>query len=126
MAVVADRNTRISNDSSSFSISPLCESVKKGKGSTEGASSAPKAAPVGVPTEPPTWRTLVQACCERVSLLSTPTMYTEGCRFVNITEEEDFASSRGIDIAIEALKGPHDAIWFAPRMYGGKQLATPQ
>ena len=63
-------------------------------------------------------RTLVQACCERISLLSTPTALTKGCRFVNITEEEDFTSRKGAQIAIDALRGPRDAIWFAPPCTG--------
>ena len=53
-----------------------------------------------------------------MSLLSTPTVLTEGCRFVNVTLEEGFASARLIKIAIEALKGPTDAIWFAPTWTG--------
>ena len=63
-------------------------------------------------------RTLVQACCERVSLLSAPTPLTRRRRLVNITIEEDFASARGTQIAIEALKGPRDAVWFAPPCTG--------
>ena len=47
-----------------------------------------------------------------------PTAYTKGCRFVNTTEEEDFTSKRGVDIAIDALRGPRDAIWLAPPCTG--------
>ena len=43
----------------------------------------------------PTQRTLVQACCERANLLSTPTPLTRGCRFVNITIEEDLSLREG-------------------------------
>ena len=69
--------------------------------------------PVAALADPTFKRMLVQACCERVKLLSTPTAYTKGFRFVNITEEEDFTSARGIKIATDALKGPQDAMWFA-------------
>ena len=63
-------------------------------------------------------RTLVQACCERTSFLSTPTQHTLGCRFVNITVDEDFTTSEGIQLAIDGLKGPRDALWFAPPCTG--------
>ena len=63
-------------------------------------------------------RTLVQACFERANLLSTPTPLPEGCRFVNTTVDEDFTTTRGVEIAVDALKGPHDAVWFAPPCTG--------
>ena len=63
-------------------------------------------------------RTLVQACCERINFLSTPTEHTLRCRFVNITVDEDFTTSDGIQLAIEGLKGPRDALWFAPPCTG--------
>jgi hypothetical protein len=74
----------------------------KSKGSKQRKTRSPAG-----PTESdalPTQRTLVQACCERANLLSTPTPLTRGCRFVNITIEEDFTSARGVQIAIQALK----------------------
>ena len=61
----------------------------------------------------------MQECCERVNLLSMPPVYTEGCRFVNITEEEDFTSDRGVKVAIDARTGPQDAVWLAPPCTGG-------
>ena len=37
---------------------------------------------------------------------------------MNTTEDEDFTSTRSINIAIEALMGPQDTVWLAPRVRG--------
>ena len=61
-------------------------------------------------------------CCEplneRINFLSTPTEHTHGCRFVNITVDEDFTTSDGVQLAIDGLRGPRDALWFAPPCTG--------
>ena len=64
-------------------------------------------------------RRLVQACCERENLLSANTPESQDCEHVWITAEEHFTSERGIKMAIDAIKGPGDALFYAGPCVGG-------
>jgi len=63
-------------------------------------------------------RILVQACCERAHRLSMRTKHTTGCGFVNITQDEGFATPEGVQLACAGLRGPEDAVWLAPPCTG--------
>ena len=65
---------------------------------------------------------LVEACCEPDSLMSRPTKWSEGREIIQITEDIDITSRKGIEMAKAAIKGPNDALWLSSPCVGGSQL----
>ncbi len=62
-------------------------------------------------------RYFVHACCDPNNMLSNPEYAPEDV-FVSITQDDDFTSEAGRRKAIDALRGPQDALWFSPPCTG--------
>ena len=84
---------------------------------SDGEDAAGDATPVAVPT-------LVEACCEEDSLLSKRTRWSGGRDVVCVTEDLDFTSKKGIEVAKRSLKGPDDALWLSCPCTGGSQWVS--
>ena len=64
-------------------------------------------------------RVLVEACCNKDSLLSRQTPYSKDCLVIGITEEDDFTSKYGKELAKRFLIGKCCALWFSSPCTGG-------
>ncbi len=67
---------------------------------------------------------LVQACCEPKNLLKRPSKHNDDFNIIEITEKDDFRSPAGRLIATQALRGPHDTLFFAAPCTGGSKWTT--
>ena len=60
-------------------------------------------------------RNLVHGCCEKGSLLTRPTPYSNWCTFFEITKELDARSKEAINSCIASITGPKDTLfWCSP------------
>ncbi len=66
-----------------------------------------------IPT-PPYIYNFVHACCEPGSLLCDHNIAGVAVNMIEITNEDDFASPRGISQVVQALRGKDDVLWFSP------------
>ena len=64
-------------------------------------------------------RVLVEACCNKDSLLSQQTPSSNDCLVIGITEDDDFASEYGKQLAKRFLIGKCCALWFSAPCTGG-------
>ena len=67
---------------------------------------------------------LVQACCEPNNLLKRPSKHNDDFNIIEFTEKEDFRSPAGRLIATNALRGPHDTLFFTAPCTGGSKWTT--
>ena len=72
----------------------------------------------------PNMYNLVQACCEPNNLLKRPSKHNDDFNIIEITEKDDFRSPAGRLIATNALRGPHDTLFFTAPCTGGSKWTT--
>ena len=68
-------------------------------------------------------RNLVHGCCEKGSLMTRPTPYSQYCNFVEITKEIDARSQNAIKMAKDAIAGPNDTIFWCEPCTGGQYVS---
>jgi hypothetical protein len=97
-------------------------------GSTAGsggstAMGTPKSTPIAATSQVRRRRTIVQACCEPENYIHRKTKNSAGCIFIDITVEDEFTSSTGIQRGLDGLKGPDGTLMFTGPCTGVYQWA---
>ena len=84
-------------------ISPVVPNVNRNSNGGS-AMGAPTSTPIMATSQVRRERNIVQACCEPGNHIHRKTEYSAGCISVNITVEDDFTLSTGIQTGLDGLR----------------------